>query len=188
MVPSDEVKAQQISQYQELLAEIADYESSHEKNLARISKKGPPPEGSVYDKVEVANLKAQAKASADKGDYVRANADLQQVQQLLTVAIHKMLDSQTIVYDLNFETPADEYDYELKRFTGYEELIPVAIEAKKPSEGSVKLMESFLEKARSRRDEAKERAAQGAYGDAIEMMQQATTTVRRALRMVGVTQ
>ena len=49
-------------------------------------------------------------------------------------------------------------------------------------------MESFLEKARSRRDEAKERAAQGAYGDAIEMMQQATTTVRRALRMVGVTQ
>jgi tetratricopeptide (TPR) repeat protein len=188
MVPSDEVKAQQAVQYQELLAEIADYEASHQKNLARISKTGTPPEGAVYDKAEVANLKALAKASADKGDYVRANADLQQAQQLLTVAIHKMLDSQTIVYDLNFETPADEYEYELKRFTGYEELIPVAIEAKKPTEGSIKLMESFLEKARSRRDEAKERAAKGAYGDAIEMMQQATTTVRRALRMVGVTQ
>jgi len=188
MVPSDEVKAQQAVQYQELLAEIADYEASHAKNLARISKTGTPPEGAVYDKAEVANLKAQAKASADKGDYVRANADLQQAQQLLTVAIHKMLDSQTIVYDLNFETPADEYEYELKRFVGYEELIPVAIEAKKPTEESIKLMESFLEKARGRRDEAKQRAAQGAYADAIEMMQQATSTVRRALRMVGVTQ
>lgn len=188
LVPSEEVKAQQALQYQELLAEIADYEASHEKNLARISKKGAVPEGAVYDKGEVARLKARAIASADKGEYARANADLQQAQQILTVAIHKMLDSQTIVYDLNFETPADEYEYELKRFTGYEELIPIAIEAKKPTEGSIKLMESFLEKARSRRNEAKERAAQGAYSDAIEMMQQATTTVRRALRMVGVTQ
>jgi HEPN domain-containing protein len=188
LVPSDEVRAEQATQYKELLTEIADYEASHEKNYARLSKQGKVSKDAQYDKAEVAALKAKAKEFADKGDYAQANTELAKVQRILTVAIHKMLDSQTIVYDLNFETPADEYEYELKRFAGYEELIPVAIEAKKPAPGAIKLMESFLEKARKRRDEAKERAAQGDYGEAIAMMQQATTTVRRALRMVGVTQ
>ena len=99
-----------------------------------------------------------------------------------------MLDSKTLVYDLNFETAADEYEYEVKRFVGYEELIPIAIEAKKPAAGAVKLMESFLNKARKRRDEAQSKADSGDYSTAISMMLQATKTVRRALRMVGVTQ
>jgi HEPN domain-containing protein len=49
-------------------------------------------------------------------------------------------------------------------------------------------MESFVEKARKRRAEAEQKAAENDYGSAIAMMQQATKTVRRALRMVGVTQ
>ena len=106
----------------------------------------------------------------------------------VTEALHRMLDSKTLVYDLNFETAADEYEYELKRFTGYEELIPVAIEAKKPAPGAIKLMESFLTKARKRRDQAIAKGDAGQYGDAIAMLQQATKTVRRALRMVGVMQ
>ena len=67
-------------------------------------------------------------------------------------------------------------------------MIPIAIEAKKPAPGAIKLMESFVEKARKRRDQAVEKAEAGEYGDAIAMLQQATKTIRRALRMVGVMQ
>jgi hypothetical protein len=49
-------------------------------------------------------------------------------------------------------------------------------------------MESFLTKARKRRDEAQSKADAGDYPSAIGMMLQATKTVRRALRMVGVAQ
>jgi hypothetical protein len=189
MVPSEEAVAEQAAQYQALLKEISNYEASHEQNYNRLLKAGnKPPKEAEYDKAAINKLKAEAAQLAEQKNYVKANALLQNAQQTITVAIQKMLHSKTLVYDLNFETPKDEFDYEKRRFIGYEELIPVAIEAKKPAQGAIKLMESFLEKARKRRDEAEQKAAEGAYPEAIAMMQQATKTVRRALRMVGVSQ
>lgn len=188
MVPSEDAKAQQAKRFEELKHEIADFESSYANNYKRLTKAGKVPKDLAYDKGKVAALKAEAEALAGSGDYVKANAKLEEAQADVTMALHKMLDSQTLVYDLKFETAADEFDYELKRFTGYEELIPVAVEMKKPAPGALKLMDSFVEKARKRRDEAMQKAEEGDYGAAIGMMQQATKTVRRALRMVGVTQ
>ncbi|WP_455217912.1 hypothetical protein [Kaarinaea lacus] len=188
LVPSQEAMAQLAENYKSLLAEITDYQKSHKDNLERMQRSGTVPEEVRYDEAKIANMMAEAKVNADKNNYVRANSLLTEVQKTITVALHKMLDSQTIVYDLNFETAKDEYEYELKRFVSYEELIPIAIEAKKPAPGAVKLMESFVEKARKRRDQAVEKANAGEYPDAIAMLQQATTTVRRALRMVGVMQ
>jgi hypothetical protein len=65
---------------------------------------------------------------------------------MITAAIQKMLNSQTIVYDLNFETPQEEYEYELKRFGGYEELIPVAVEQKKSKRRDEKADDEFCRK------------------------------------------
>ncbi len=188
LVPGEEEMAILAENYKTSLTEIRDYQKSHKANLARLQKRGSVPEGALYDVGDVTQKLAEAQALADKRNYIHANAVLGKVQRTITVALHKMLDSTTLVYDLNFETAADEYEYELKRFVGYEELIPVAIEAKKPAPGAIKLMESFHEKARKRRDQAVAKAAAGEYGDAIAMLQQATKTVRRALRMVGVMQ
>ncbi|WP_455198061.1 hypothetical protein [Kaarinaea lacus] len=188
LVPSQEAMAQLAENYKSLLAEITDYQKSHKDNLERMNRSGPVPDEVRYDEAKVASMMAEAKDHADKNNYVRANSLLTEVQKTITMALHNMLDSQTIVYDLNFETAKDEYEYEYKRFVSYEELIPIAIEAKKPAPGAVKLMESFVEKARKRRDQAVEKANAGEYPDAIAMLQQATKTVRRALRMVGVMQ
>ena len=188
LVPSEEAQAQLVETYKSLLAEISDYESSYKANYEKLAKADAMPEGAKLDEKKYADLKADAAELASKGNYVQANEQLQQAQKVITAALHKMLDSKTIVFELNFDTPEDEYKYELKRFIGYEELIPVAIEAKKPAPGALKLMESFVEKARKRRDEAVAKAAEKDFSSAIAMMQQATQTVQRALRMVGVTQ
>jgi len=188
LVPGDEEIAQQAESYKTTLAEIQDYQKSYQDNIKRMEKSGGVADDARLDEKKLAATLAQAKSSAEKKDYVRANKLLQQARTTVTGALHKILDSKTIVYDLNFDTPADEYDYELMRFAGYEELIPVAIEAKKPAPGAIKLMESFLSKARSRRDEAVAKAEVGDYPMAIAMLLQATKTVRRALRMVGVSQ
>ena len=188
MVPSEDAVAQLSQRYDELLHEIEDFEASYESNYARQVKAGGVAEDAEYDKAKVAGLKEEARSLAAKGDYAKANARLEQAQAIVTQGLHKMLDSKTLVYELKFESPSDEYDYELKRFTGYEELVPVAVEMKKPAAGALKLMDSFLDKARKRRDEAKIKAREGDYAAAVGMMQQATKTVRRALRMVGVTQ
>ena len=188
LVPGEEEQAELAANYKTLQAEVSDYRKSYTDNLKRMEKTGGVSEDARIDEKKLDASLAEAQAFADKKDYVHANRVMQQVQKVLTGALHKMLDSKTIVYDLKFETAKDEYEYELKRFAGYEELIPVAIEAKKPAPGAIKLMESFLSKARSRRDEAIAKAEAGDYPMAISMLLQATKTVRRALRMVGVSQ
>lgn len=188
LVPGEEEMAQLAEAYKTLLAEINDYQKSYSDNVKRMEKTGGVADDARIDEKQFAATLVKAKTLAEKKDYVHANKLLQQAQREITGALHKMLDSKTIVYDLKFETAADEYEYELKRFAGYEELIPVAIEAKKPAAGAIKLMESFLSKARSRRDEAVAKAEAGDYPTAISMLLQATKTVRRALRMVGVSQ
>ena len=188
LVPGEEELAQLAENYKSMLAEIEDYQKSYRANLKRLKKKGNVDSGIKYDEKMFESKLVKAASFAKQKNYVHANRLLEEAQKTVTVALHKMLDSKTLVYDLNFETAADEYAYELKRFTGYEELIPIAIEAKKPAAGAVKLMESFLTKARKRRDEAQVKADAGDYSSAIGMMLQATKTVRRALRMVGVAQ
>jgi HEPN domain-containing protein len=188
MVPSESELQQLKTHYEELLTSIKNFEKSHADNVKRITKAKGEKAVVDYDKEEVESLKAEGMRLAKKGDYVKANQSLGKAQHMITVALQQMLQSQTIVYDLKFDTPKDEYEYELKRFGGYEELIPVAIEAKKPTEGAIKLMKSYLEKSRKMRDEAKKKAGAGDYPVAIRMMQDATKTVRLALRMVGVMQ
>lgn len=188
LVPSDEAVALLKNRHQELLTSLKNFEESHAKSYARIVKKQGKSAAVEYDKKEVADLKSKAVNLAKSGAYGKANHLLEQAQGRITGALQKMLESRTIVYDLNFESEEEEYDYELKRFGGYEELIPVAIEAKKPTQGAIRLMESFLAKARKMRDAAKSKAKEGGYPMAIAMLQDATKEVRRALRMVGVTQ
>jgi hypothetical protein len=141
-----------------------------------------------YDKKLVAGLMEDAEKLTKKNDYVSANRKLEQAQGIITTAIQQMLNSQTIVYDLNFESPQEEYEYELKRFGGYEELIPIAVEQKQPNEGTKKLMQSFVEKGQKKRNIAIETANGGDYPRAVAMLQDATKEIRRALRMVGVMQ
>ena len=188
LVPNESELAHMKEIHKELQISLADFEASHKDSYERITKKQGADAAIDYDRKAVSELKASAAESAKKGDYRKANQDLEKAQRMITVAIHKMLNEQTIVYDLKFESAEEEYEYELKRFGGYEELIPIAVEQKKPAEGAKKLMESFLKKGQDLRDRAIKKAKEGDYPTAIAMMQDATKDVRRALRMIGVMQ
>ncbi len=188
LVPNESALEHLKERNKELWESIKDFEASHDDSYKRIKKKQGEDAAVDYDRNEVKKLKALATESAAKGDYLKANQSLEKAQRIVTVALHKMLNNQTIVYDLNFESAEEEYQYELKRFSGYEELIPIAVEQKKPAEGAKKLMESFLKKGQDLRDRAVKKAKDGDYPTAIAMLQDATKDVRRALRMVGVMQ
>lgn len=188
LVPNESELERMKDHYKELSAAIENFEASHKENYERIAKKQGVDAAVNYDKKEAEKLKSSAAQLAKKGDYRSANRNLEKAQHMITEAIHKMLDKQTIVYDLNFETAEEEYQYELKRFSGYEELIPIAVEQKKPAEGAKKLMESFVKKGQDLRDRAVAEAKKGDFPTAIAMLQDATKNVRRGLRMIGVMQ
>jgi len=188
LIPSQADIAQLKANYTDLQESLQNFEVSHKKSYAQVMKKEGAAAVVDYDKKKVERYKSSAAQAALKGDYAKAVSELAQAQRLVTSAMQKMLESKTLVYDLKFESPQEEYEYELKRFASYEELIPIAVEAKKPAEGAKKLMETYLAKGRKLRDAAINKAAAGDYPTGIAMLLDATKEVRRALRMVGVTQ
>ncbi len=188
LVPSEEVLEERNARYMELLDSVKNFEQSHKISKDQTVKTRGKQAVVDYDKKEVTSLLQEAKTFADTRKYLKAIPLLEKAENIVTSAINVMLDSQTIVYDLNFETAEEEYQYELKRFAGYEELVPVAIARKKPAPGAVKLMDGFVVKGRSQRDDAIKKAKQGDFPTAIAMMLSATTQVRRALRIAGVSQ
>ena len=188
MVPSEAVLKERMARYNELLEGVHNFQLSHQENYDRVLKKKGKEAAVDYDRPQVAELLKKAAQAAQSEDYTAANSILSQAQKIVTHAIHGMLDSQTITYDLNFESPADEYKYELGRYKSYEELVPIAIEEKKPAQGAVMLMDNFVKKGRSMRTDADNTAAKGDYPRAIAMIQMATEEIRRALRLAGVYQ
>ena len=188
LVPNKSELSRLKDQNKEILQSIEHFEVSHKENYERISKERGANAAVDYDKKQVDTLKKSALQLANKGDYAHANQQLEKAQRLITEALHKMLDKQTIVYDLNFKSAEDEYKYELKRFKGYEELIPIAVEQKKPAEGAKKLMETYVKKGQKLHNMALEKAKQGDFPTAIAMLLDATKEVRRGLTMIGVSQ
>ena len=186
LVPSEEVLQEQNERYLELVDAVKNFEQAHKETTKSISKSHGKKSAVDYDKKQVHALLTEAKGLADKRQYMKAIPKVEKAELIVTSAINMMLDSKTLVYDVKFDTAEDEYAYELKRFTSYEELVPVAIEKKRPAPGAVKLMDGFVKKGRSQRDDAVKKAAEGDYPTAIAMMLSATTQVRRALRIAGV--
>ncbi len=171
--------------HEELLGSLSTYEGSYKKNLARAAKMKQKVKVKL-DEVAYNKLVDEGKALGGKGDYVAANKRLESAQSMVTKVLTTMLHAQTVTYDKNFDTPQEEYEYELARFENYEELIPLAIEQKHPSQRALGLIDSFVKKGIKIKGEGLEVAAKGDYKMAVMAMQAATSNLQRALRMMGV--
>jgi len=185
---NEEAAKLQRGRYTDALDSLRNFQDSHKQSFDRTVKKRGAAAAVDYDHAKVDGLVSEARVLSDKAQHEKATQLLIKAERLVTQAIQSMLNAQTIVYDLNFETPADEYEYERKRFISYEELIPVAIEEKKPVEAVVKLMNTYVVKGRERKTEAEAKAKAGSYPEAIGLMLVATEEIQRALRLAGVSQ
>ena len=182
---SDMAAVDHKAKYEELLNSLQTYENSYERNMARAKKMGQPLKTEL-NSAEYQALVGDGKRLGASGDHAGAVKKLDKAQTMITSVLTSMLDAQTVVYDKNFETPKEEYEYELARLESYEELIPIAVEQKQPSEQVIKLMDGFVGEAAGIKKEGQDIAAKGDYKLAIMAMQAATSKLQRALRLVGV--
>lgn len=172
--------------YKELLSAVRDFKESHQEAYDRTVKQRGKSAAVAYDEKTVDKHVKDAKALAMKKQYADAAKILVKAERLITVAINGMMDSQTVVYDKNFETPKEEYEFELGRFDSYYELIPIGIEQKKPGAGAIKLMKNFSDKGLELRVMAVKAASEKNYKDAILMLQAGTDKVKKGLRFIGI--
>jgi hypothetical protein len=188
LVPSESVLREKEARYNVLREELTSAIKSHAANYEKLVSQKGASAGVNFDDNKVNSLTSEAKSLAASKNYTGAIKLLEQAQNIVNIATSKMLDSLTIKYELDLSTPEGEFKYEYDRYLGYEELIPVAIEEKKPSDGQLMLVNRNVEKAKSMKDAALDKADSADYTMAIRMMMDATKEIRRALRIMGVNQ
>ena len=110
---------------------------------------------------EIDPLLSDAKVMADANDYAGANKLLSQAYEKTVTAVALARDKQTVVYSLNFETAADEYDYEIRRFNGNRMIVDMMLEKRKVGSLS-ELVMKYVADAESVRGAAEAEAAAGA--------------------------
>ncbi len=183
LVPDPNEQIDYKSRYDDLSEQLRGFDKSYERNIKRGIK---PKSGQGLDKAKFDNLVKEAAGFADRTKYKEAVKRLERANEMLTQALGQLLQSQTVVYDKNFATPKEEYEYELARYHSYVELIPLAVEQRKPSEQTVAMMDKLAARAKDIRDEGVGLAAKGDHKKAIMALQAATERLQQALRLAGV--
>lgn len=173
------------AKYEELVNSLHTYDGSYKRNLERATKLKQPLK-SKLDEAEYGRLVKEGQALGGKGDYVTANKSLEKAQTMITAVLTDMLHAQTVVYDTKFETPKEEYEYELARVENYEELVPLAIEQRHPNERTLEMIDGLVKKSAQIKGEGKALAAKGDYKMAIMAMDAAAANLQQALRLAGV--
>lgn len=186
LVPSDtpESGLDPKFRYTELLDATMTFASSHKQHSERLSGKKKP--AVVLDEKKFQDLMSQAKGHGDAGRYEEANKLLANAQRMVTRALGALLDHETVVYDKNFATAAAEYEFEVARYISYEELIPLALEQKKPPAMTVDKIAELEQKSKVLHTEAVQLAGKGDHAAAISALQEATSYLQRALMIAGV--
>jgi hypothetical protein len=131
-------------------------------------------------------MTSQADALTALGNHHQANLVLRKLHQTVISTLNQMLMAQTIVYDLKFESVADEFQYELARNDGFEELIPLALARLNKDRETATMAERYAQQSRGLRDTAQKQASSGNYTAALKSLQDANTYLQRSLRVSGV--
>lgn len=187
-VPSESVQAEQRQRYEELKKAVAERRANHKESFDRMVGGKGVAAGVTYDVPKVESLVAEGEKAAGEQRFGDAVKSYTEAERLVTAALNQMLQGQTVVYELKLDTPEGEYKYEMDRYRGYTELLPMAIEENQPNEGQRKLLDRYVAKAEQMREKAIELAGQGNHPGAIRLLLDATNEVRRALRLLGVQQ
>jgi hypothetical protein len=135
---------------------------------------------------QLSHLIARADGLLATGDYSGAQVEIDKAYHLLKVSIEAKRAGQTLVRSLQFESKEEEYLYEIDRNDTHLILIDLLVDEKSKSENTRKEMDKFVEQAIQLRQQADAYAEQDEFVAAIELLEQSTRQLLRAIRITGV--
>lgn len=180
------VTARERARSLELREAIGNFQGLHKNMMARMQAKNPKTPPPELDQTGIARFMNQAAAQEAEGKLREANASLTSAYMSVVQTLNTMLKAETLVYDLKFNTPAEEFQYEMARYRSYEELIPIALAQLQPTRETGKLSETLVRKSHGLRDQAQQQADGGDHRAALKSLQEADAQLQSALRVVGV--
>ncbi len=165
-----------------LRAEIASY---LEAFRVALKEKGPTMAG-LLNQQELDKQLALADKTEQADDPSGANQALKRAHQMIVTALTKIRSNETVVYALDFRTPADEYRYERERYDEYLRLAKAVVDKGQIGDAKAAMFNQILEKGKHLNDQAQKLADNGQFDDAVVSMEQALTKLVQGLQLLGV--
>ena len=106
--------------------------------------------------------------------------------EAVKTSLESLRGGDTLVRELHFETKEDEYLYELDRNDTHQMLVQVLFAEKMESSPMRGTAETFINKAVVLREDAESAAGKKKYEEAIELLEESTKELIRAIRSAGV--
>ena len=135
---------------------------------------------------EIDRLSAEADKLAAADRLGEANKHMADAYKIAVQELSRLRAGQEVVLSLNFETPAEEYAYEQKRFGSNQIMVDMMIGEGRAEGGKRQLVDRFVGEGRRLKLEAEGQADVGKYSEAVALMEEATKQLNRALQSMGV--
>ena len=135
---------------------------------------------------QLQQLIVRADALLDRGENTKARVEIDKAYHLLKVTIESIRSGQTLVKSLQFNSKEEEYHYEVDRNDTHSMLISLLVEEKNKSDVTNKKIIKFVDEAKVLRKQADAYAGDNAYDIAIDLLEQSTRQLVRAIRSAGI--
>jgi hypothetical protein len=166
--------------YQQLRKRVLSFTEAFQRVV--IEKQGQDIDG-LLDQKKVGELLLDAEGLVQKGNYAMANQRMTEAADAVEHALSRARDKETLLHELKFDTPVDEYNYEKQRNKSYELLVDI-LEKERKGKG-LEDVRAAIELNRRRRAEADELVDGGDVVAAIRTLEEGTENLARALRRSG---
>jgi tetratricopeptide (TPR) repeat protein len=187
MVPDPaQAAARERARYAELRDAIRTFLNLHKNLSTRGADRKTQSAVAAPDIGRIDALVSKAEGEAAAGSFQEANVLLGNAYKIVVSTLNKMMAAETITYGLKFDTPAEEFQYELARNISYEGLVPIALSQSNAARDIAALAEGYVRRSRELRSTAQQQAAGGDYGTALKTIQEATAHLQRSLHTAGI--
>jgi len=135
---------------------------------------------------EVAAERLAADALLREGRTAEAKTHIDRAYVTTKLSVERARKGETLLRELNFETPEDEYKYELDRNDTHRMLLKVLLDDKIENERIRDRVEVHVTESDELREQAEGYAGNKEYETAIDTMEESTRELVRAIRSAGV--
>lgn len=139
----------------------------------------------LLNQPEVTRLLGEAEQYASRDDYTHAIEHVTHASDLVETALARARDRDTLLHELKFDTPEDEYSYEQQRNMSYRMLVDILEQEKADNTEGLARIRAAVEENTRIRGEAEGLMKSGDVRAAISKLEEGTEKLARVLRMSG---
>ena len=127
----------------------------------------------------------RSKAFAQEENYLQANNQIDHAYRMLSQSLSNLRDKETLQHRLVFNTPKDEYEYELRRYQTHQLLLDMTLAEKADPTKLTMAVDRMARAAEEQNLKARAEAEQQDYASAVRTQERATEFLINALRQAG---